>query len=145
MIKIKNYYKVKIYCKYTGKYQGTCYKICRFKDKILKEIPIIFHNGSNYDYHLIIYKLAISFKMYGSFHCLGQNSEKYIVLSVPFKTNKTMTCRLKFIDSFRFIATSLSNLISNLSDQLYNSCFDCKKPLDYVFLKDNKVVFRCFE
>ena len=103
MIKIKNYYKVKIYCKYTGKYQGTCYKICRFKDKILKDIPIIFHNGSNYDYHLIIYKLAISFKMYGSFHCLGQ------------------------------------------TDQLYNSCFDCKKPLDYVVLKDNKVVFRCFE
>ena len=83
--------------------------------------------------------------MYGSFHCLGENSEKYITFSVPFKTNKLMTCRLKFIDSFRFMATSLSNLISNLSDQLYNNCFDCKNCLDYMIFKDNKVVFRCFE
>ena len=46
-----------------------------------------------------------------------------------------MTCRLKFIDSFRFMSTSLSNLINNLSDQLYNNCFDCKNPLIIWFLK----------
>ena len=57
--------------------------------------------------------------MYGSFHCLGEDCEKYITFSVPLKTNKSMTCRLKFIDSFRFMATSLSNLISNLCDQLF--------------------------
>ena len=83
--------------------------------------------------------------MYGSFQCLGENSEKYIAFSVPFKTNKSMTCRLKLIDNFRFMSTSLSNLISNLSDQLYNNCFDCKTLLDYMVFKDNKVVFRCFE
>ena len=43
------------------------------------------------------------------------------------------------------MSTSLSNLISNLSDQLYNNCFDCKNLLDYMVFKDNKVVFRCFE
>ena len=56
-----------------------------------------------------------------------------------------MICRLKFIDSFRFMSTSLSSLINNLSDQLYNNCFGCKNPLDYMVFKDNKVVFRCFE
>ena len=79
--------------------------------------------------------------MYGSFQCLGENSEKYITFSVSFKTNKPMTCRLEFIDSFRFMSTSLSNL----ADQLYNNCFDCKNLLDYMVFKDNKVVFRCFE
>ena len=48
----KNYYKVKNYCKFAGKYQGSCHKICRSKCRSLKEIPIIFHNGSTYDYQL---------------------------------------------------------------------------------------------
>ena len=43
------------------------------------------------------------------------------------------------------MATSLSNLTNNLSDQLYNNCSDCKSLLDYMFFKDDKIVFRCFE
>ena len=43
------------------------------------------------------------------------------------------------------MATSLSNLTNNLSDQLYNNCSDCKNLLDYMVLKDDKIVFRCFE
>ena len=42
------------------------------------------------------------------------------------------------------MATSLSNLINNLSHQLYNNCSDCKNLLHYIVFKDNKV-FRCFE
>ena len=42
------------------------------------------------------------------------------------------------------MATSLSNLINNLSDQLYNNCFDCKNLLDYMVFKDDKTVFTCF-
>ena len=131
----KNHYKAKNYCKFTGKYQGTCHKICKTKYTTLKEIPIIFHNGSNYHYCFIINQLVISFKVYGSFQCLDENSEKCI----------TLTCRLKFIDSFRFMSTSLLNLIINLSDQHYNNCFDCKNLLNCMVFKDNKVVFRCFE
>ena len=43
------------------------------------------------------------------------------------------------------MATSLSNLVNNLSDQLYNNCFRCKNVLDYMIIKDDKIVFRCFE
>ena len=50
----KNYYRVKNYCRFTGKYQDTCHKICMSKYKTLKEIPVIFHNGSYYDYHFVI-------------------------------------------------------------------------------------------
>ena len=36
-----------------------------------KKVPIVFHNGSNYDYHFIIKELAEEFKK--QFPCLGEN------------------------------------------------------------------------
>ena len=39
------------------------------------EIPIVFHNGSNYDYHLIIKELAN--KLEEKFECIGENIENY--------------------------------------------------------------------
>ena len=68
---------------YTGKYRGTAHRICNLKHSIPKEIAVLFHNGSNYDYHFITTKLAKEFE--GKFSCLGGNKEKYITLSVPIK------------------------------------------------------------
>ena len=52
--------------------------------------------------------------------CLGENTEKYIMFSVSinkqFDNGKTITYELKFIDSFRFMSTSLSILVDNLSE-----------------------------
>ena len=50
--------KVRDHCHYTGKYRGAAHSICNFRYKIPKEIPIVFHNGSTYDYHFIIKQLA---------------------------------------------------------------------------------------
>ena len=74
------------------------------------EIPIIFHNVSTYDCHFIIRGLVKEFE--GNFECLGENTEKYITFSAPIKKtieNKDMeiTYKIKFIDSFTFMATSL--------------------------------------
>ena len=44
-----------------------------------KKIPIVFHNGSNYDYHFIIKELAEEFKT--QFICLGENTEKCIAFT----------------------------------------------------------------
>ena len=90
-----------------------------------KEISIIIHNAS-YDTHFILNQLAIEFK--GEINCIGHNMEKYITFSVPIKNevinnnvdNKTITYRLKFIDSFRFMSDSLSNLADNTSE-IFNS------------------------
>ena len=62
------------------------------------------------DYHFVIKKLAEEFK--GEFECLGENTEKYITFSVPLKkeNDRKITYKLKFIDSYRFMSTSLSNL-----------------------------------
>ena len=56
----------------------------------------------------------------GYFECLGENTEKYITFSVPIK--KVLDNKLKFIDSYRFMEDSPSNLVDNLSG------IDNKKP-----------------
>ena len=114
----KSYCKVRDHCHYTGKYRGAAHSICNLRYKIPNEIPVIFHNGSTYDYHFIIKELAKEFK--GNFECLGENTEKYITLSVPIKkehdNGKVTICKLKFIDSYRSMNISLSSLVDNLSE-----------------------------
>ena len=83
----KKYHKVTDHCHYTGKYRGVAYDICNLRYKIPKEIPVVFHNGSTYDYHFIIKNLAEEFE--GEFECLGKNTEKYITFSVPIKKEIT--------------------------------------------------------
>ena len=70
----KKHYKVKDHCHYTGKYRGAAHKICNLRYKIPKDIPIVFHNGSTYDYHFIIKELVKEFE--GNFECLGENTEQ---------------------------------------------------------------------
>ena len=119
--------KVRDYCHYTGKYRGAAHSVCNLRYKVVKEIPVVFHNGSAYDYHFIIKYLAREFT--GHFECLGENTEKYITFSVPFKKvinnenednengkPKVVKYRIKFIDSCRFMQHSLSNLVDNLSE-----------------------------
>ena len=75
--------KVRDHCRYTGKYRGAAHSNCNLNYKIPKEIPVIFHNGSTYDYHFIIKKLPKEFK--GNFDCLGENTEKCITFSALIK------------------------------------------------------------
>ena len=104
--------------------------------KIPKEIPVVFHNGSAYDYHFVIKELVK--KCEANFECLGENTEIYITFSVPIKKkidNKDLeiTYKTKFIDSYRFMSSSLSKLVDNLSEGIHkNKCFDCESNLDYI-------------
>ena len=61
-IKKKKISKVKDYCHYTEEYRDGVHSICNLKYSIPKKLSIAFHNGSNYDYHFIIKKLAEEFK-----------------------------------------------------------------------------------
>ena len=60
--KIKNIIKLKDHCHYTGEYGGAAHIICNLKYTVPEKISVAFHNGSNYDYHLIIKELAEEFK-----------------------------------------------------------------------------------
>ena len=118
-------HKVRDHCHYTGKYRGAAHNICNLRYKVPKEILLVFHNGSTYDYHFIIKELVKEFE--GNFDCLGENTEKYIIFSVPLKKkienkNLEITYKRKFIDSS-----------------------DCKSNLDYVRITRNKKLFlKCF-
>ena len=79
----KKDHKVKDHCHSTGKYRGAAYDTCNLRYKVPKEIPVVFQNGSTYDYHFIIKELAEEFE--GQFECLGENTEKYITFKVPIK------------------------------------------------------------
>ena len=47
----KLYHKVRDHCHYTGKFRGAAHSICNLRYKTPKEIPVVLHNGSTYDYH----------------------------------------------------------------------------------------------
>ena len=142
------HYKVRDHCHYTGKYRGAALNICNLRYKIPKDIPIIFHNGSTYDYLFIIRELVKEFE--GNFECLGENTAKYITFSVPIKKkieNKDMviTYKIKFIDSFRFMATTLSKLVDNLTEGIHgDKCINCKSDISYMKVMDETLIFRCF-
>ena len=141
-------YKVRDHCYYTGKYRGVAHNICNLRYKILKEIPVVFHNGSSYDCHFIIKELVKAFEE--DFECLGENTEKYKTFSAPIKKkienkNIEITYKIKFIDSYRFMSMPLSKLIDNLSVGLHNNtCVDCKSYLDYIKTKNEKLILKCF-
>ena len=144
----KKNYKVRDHCHYTDKYRGAAHNICNLRYKVPKEIPIVFHNGSTYDYHFIIKELVEEFE--GNFECLGENTDKYITFLVPLKNkienkNIEITYKIKFIDSYRFMSSSLSKLVDNLSEGIHNNkCVNCNSCLDYIKIKNEKLLLKCF-
>ena len=144
----KLYHKVRDHCHYTGKFRGTAHSICNSRYKTPKNIRVVFHNDSTYDYHFIFNQLAKEFD--GQLECLVENTEKYITFSVPISTKvdngKTVTYKLKLIDSFRFMLSKLLDLIDNLSEKIHSAmCTYCKSCLDHMTTKDDKLIFRCFD
>ena len=130
----KNCRKVKDHCHYTGKYRGAAHSVCNLIYNIPKEIPVIFHNRSNYPYCFIIRKLAKEFQ--GEFYFLGENTEKHKIFSASIakeikkidknekEITKTISYKLQFIHSAKFVASSLSNIVDNLAERIHKS--NCK-------------------
>ena len=79
-MKNKKYLKVRDHCHYTGEYRGAAHGIYNLKYIVPKNIPTVFHSGSNYDYHFMIKESLEKFKK--QFACLGENTEKYIIFAV---------------------------------------------------------------
>ena len=116
------------------------HNICNLMYKTPKEIPVVFHNDSQYDYYFIINELAEEFK--GKFEYLGENTEKYITFLEPIKkelkNNTIITYKIMFIDSLRFMSSSLSSLAHNVAEGLHNNkCI--------VSIKDELLTFKCLK
>ena len=142
----KNRKEVKDHCPYTVKFRGAVQIKCNLNYKVPKDVPIIILNAS-YDTHFIINQLAEECK--GELISTGENIEKYIPFSGPIKKKcddgKTITYKLRFIDSFRFMPTSLSELVDNMSGNFNsiecksctenNRCEQCKKLIEGLIKK----------
>ena len=108
-------WKVRDHCHYTGLYRGAAHNNCNLKYKIPKYIPIVFHNLSGYDAHLFIRQLGEKFQT-KDIGVIAENKEKYISFNVKVDVHLEMDekpvtkkIELRFIDSFRFLLSSLDS------------------------------------
>ena len=118
--------KVKDHCHYTGRFRGAAHNSCNLKYKKPNFIPVVFHNLSGYDSHLFIKNLGFTD---GTIDCIPNNEEKYISFTkntvVGSYTNKEgkdkpIKHKIRFIDSFKFMSTSLESLVNNLPGDAFN-------------------------
>ena len=109
------------HCHYTGKYRGPVHRTCNLRYKIPSYIPIVFYNLSGYDAHLFIRELGKKFDKY-KIGVIAEN-KKYISFNVDVVVDEYVNDRgkikekkiqLRFIDSVRFMASSLYSLTNNL-------------------------------
>lgn len=100
----------------TGKYRGAAHNSCNLLYQIAKFIPVFFHNFSSYDCHLFVKELS---KFEGDIKVIPLYKELYISLSkfIPMQNNKSF--EIRFLDSFRFMASSLESLANNLNEMTF--------------------------
>ena len=128
--KDKNKKKVQDHCHFTGRYRGAAHNLCNLNYRKPNFTPVVFHNLSGYDSHLFIKNLGFS---NGDIDCIPNNEEKYISFSKKiqvgtypkkaldadgdiFYEQKPIYHTIRFIDSFKFMATSLEKLVNNLPE-----------------------------
>ena len=113
--------KVRDHCHVTGNYRGASCNKCNLSMKLTKTISVIFHNLKGYDSHLLLPELG---KFNNKISIIPNNMQIYMSFSVCNKTSyfdensgeqvEREFMNLRFIDSFGFMASSLSQLVTNL-------------------------------
>ena len=112
--------KVRDHCHYTGRYRGSAHSLCNLRCRIPSYIPVVFHNLSGYDAHLLFKELGKHSK---DIEVIAKNKEDYITFLVKVAVDRysdkngderDKTIELRFIDSFKFMGSSLDSLTSNL-------------------------------
>ena len=86
---------------------------------------------------------------------LRRKYRKYITFSVPLKkendNGEIITYKLKFIDSYRFMQTSLSSLVDNLSEVYVKECKRCmeRKKItvncEFIGFDNGRLNYKCKE
>ena len=113
--------KVRDHCHYSGLCRGAAHSSCNLQYKILSYIPVVFHSLAGYDAHLFIRELA---KYTTGMGVIAKNTEDYISFSIKIEDDKyvdkegnerTKEMQLRFIDSIKFMSSSLDFLVNNLA------------------------------
>ena len=112
--------KVRDHCHYSGIYRGAAHSLCNLQYKIPSYILVVFHNLAGYDAHIFIKELA---KWGSHIGVIAKNKEDYISFSVSVEVDKYISkngeekskeIELRFIDSLKFMSSSLDSVVNNL-------------------------------
>ena len=115
--------KVSDHCHYSSLYRGAALSLCNLRYRIPSYIPVVFHNLSCYDAHLFIRELATSVPGGAKMGVITKNKKDYITFSIKIAVDKHVDkngvekdkeIELRFIDSFKFMSSSLDSLVTNL-------------------------------
>jgi len=101
------YRKTADHCHLTGKYRQALCNVCNQKLQTPVFVPCYFHNLSNYDAHLIVTELGYDTQ---TIRVIPNSEKKYI----SFTKYVSSKFQIRFIDTFRFMASGLSTLAKNL-------------------------------
>lgn len=136
------------HCHFTGEYRGAAHTNCNLQLKKPRFIPVVFHNLAKYDAHFIIKTLAT--KIPGMVQVIPRNEELYVSFTktIPSSRDKNFSnhMKLRFIDSFQFMTSSLDYLSSLLPLDKKENLRSENKGLSYDKLKllERKGIF-CYE
>jgi Recombination endonuclease VII len=109
--------KVQDHCHMTGKYRGPAHKYCNIQFRVPKIITCFFHNLAFYDAHLFIKELGAD---KGEIEVIAKTKENYISFTKKIKIDDNRTVKLRFVDSFKFMASSIDALSSGLINENFN-------------------------
>ena len=112
--------KVRDHCHLTSNYRGPAHIECNFqvKQKDSNFITIGLHNFSNYDCHMFFKTLVDRKKNNVKLETLPKTYEKYV--SVRYGC-------CKFIDTYRFLSSSLDKLVQTLVDNSHKTLENLNK------------------
>lgn len=118
----------------TGEYRGPAHSLCNINYRNPNFIPVFFHNLAGYDAHLFIKEFGNDD---GHINMIPNTEEKYISFSKAVTYDGTKTINLRFVDSFKFLSSSLDTLAGNLNKDQFRelSKFIDKNHVDLVTKK----------
>ena len=100
----ENLRKVRDHCHFTGKYRGAAHNKCNLRLRRDKSVPVLFHNGKGYDFHLFMRDLG---RIPGKISVIAKNEEQYISITKNIIVSEGNAWRLRFLDSCGFLQASL--------------------------------------
>ena len=114
---LKKGWKVRDHDHFSGEFRGAAHNGCNLAYRKVRKIPVIFHNLSNYDGHIIFENISKT-------ECkdpkpIAKTMDKYIGFTIG---------KLEFKDSNQHLNSSLDKLVSNLADKTkIENCLYCPR------------------